>query len=311
MLAVVKIDSGLETGRKVWLRHNEVVRVGRRESVDLPVRYDRQLADIHFTLRAAKDAVWLQCESDNGTVWVNGKSVHAERHLAHGDIITAGTTRFRVIIENAGRPTAPQPSLQTLVATLPAMPVVDFQRETCVSGLNRFTGEVRNQSFFDTARLLANRHRLHLVVNYRRVREAPPNTLRPDSDLLRHLASTSLARRQLMLLSPSDDVGIFDRLPTLIGKDAVCCLFTDKPKTELATALRPTVTSYSNPSLLDAQLATCPGGFGRTILRPVSFVLIESADQRRWHVYPNPDAGLTWEEIGFPNPPTEQNSEGK
>ena len=291
MLAVVTIDSGMEFGRRMWLRHNEIVRVGRGFRADFPVSGDHRLADIHFTLQAAHDACWLRIADHGAAVWINGQQVHEGQVLAHDDLIVAGGTRFRVMIE--GTRGGPSPQIQA----------IRYRAERCASDWPRFVGDVQDHTLLDIARLAANHHQLHLVVNLRNAREPVPHTLGADSDLLRHLNDRPLARKQLILISPPDGVDLLQRLQTLLGKDAVCCLFTDKPKRALADALRPVVISYSAPSILDAQLATCPAGFVRGILMPVSLVVVEAQDGRQWHAYPNPDQVPTWKELGFPNPP--------
>ncbi len=307
MLAVVTIDSGMDYGRRVWLRHNEVVRVGRGGRADLPIEGDSRLAEVHFRLRAAHDLCWLENLASELPVWINGRPIQGEEVLEHGDVIIAGQTRFRVTLEDAqGRRgvRAPGESAATAAAAAVRTPTIRYRAERCASGLMRFVGDVQDHSLPDIVQLVAAHHqRPHLVVNFRNARTTPPRGLGTDGDLLRHLSPSPRARHQLMLISPSDGAERMPELEPLLGKNAVCCLFCDRPKKALAQALRPTAISLSAPDILDAQLATCPTSFVRRVLAPVDLILIESHDGSQWHLYPNVDKVPSWREIGFPNPP--------
>lgn len=309
MHAVIVVESGLMGGRRQWLRQDQILTVGSSARADFAVREDSSLADLHFALRTCQQACWISTVGPGAATWLNHKPVRGEQPLADGDVITAGKSRFRVSLKaspNHGSTGGAAPFIR------PGPHIqLRYSAEPCASGLARFVGTNDGDTLVDVARFLATVHTLHLVVNFRNARLPLRHALAADSDLLADLADQPLARNQLMLVSPGDEGDLFARLQSLLGKDAVCCVFSGKPKRELVTALRPAAISYSSPSILNAQLAVCPEGFVRAVLAPVSLVLVETPDGRPWSVYANPDVAPTWKEIGFPNPPGEGHLDSK
>ncbi len=92
---VLQVVSGQDSGRKVWLMPNQRVKVGATEWADFAIGSDSGLSSVHFSVRCERDACHLfDLHSEYGT-YVNGRRVSFS-DLAHGDLIRAGLTRFRV-----------------------------------------------------------------------------------------------------------------------------------------------------------------------------------------------------------------------
>jgi hypothetical protein len=320
MRAVMTIEAGEGRGRRMWLLSHQVASVGSSPCTDFVVTGDSRLAEIHFRLETSTHGCRLRCFREDRPVWVNGAEVSGEQMLETGDVITAGATRFRVLLEGVAAvqsPAGPQqarlssPTVEAVSAGIGhASSRMSYSAEVCASGLTRFVGNGREQDFVGIVRQLACRHPLHLVVNFRRARVPVPERLGPDRDLLRHLSDRPSARGQLMLISPTDERDWLERLPSLLGKDAVCCVFSDKPKHELMHGLRPVAISYSAPSILDGQLSTCPDRFVRGVLAPVSALALEAPDGKHWRAYGHPDTARTWQEMGFPDSPARSTAGG-
>lgn len=307
MRTVMTIEAGESRGRRMWLCSQQVASVGSSPCADFVVTGDSRLGEIHFRLETSTHCCRLRCFREDRPVRVNGAEVCGEQLLETGDVITAGATRFRILLKGAAAaPSSAEP--QRTPASSPTVEAVSarirYSAETCVSGLTRFVGNGREQGFVGVVRQLASRRPLHLVVNFRRARVPVPERLGPDSDLLRHLSDRSSARQQLILVSPTDEGDWLDRLPSLLGKDAVCCVFSNKSKRDLMRGLRPVAISYSAPSILDGQLSTCPDRFVRGVLAPVGVILLESTEGTKWHAYGVPVSTPTWKDCGFPNSPS-------
>lgn len=103
MQVVLHIQSGPQSGQSVTLEPGKSVRLGRRNIADFVLPDDTHMSSLHFIVECdEKGAVLRDLASRNGTV-VNGRSVApaAAVHLAHGDLIVAGETRFLVEIAAA------------------------------------------------------------------------------------------------------------------------------------------------------------------------------------------------------------------
>ena len=90
------ILNGLRIGHRLFLRPQQHLRIGRTEVADVAIPTDAMLSGVHFRV-SSHEPESLQVEdlgSRNGT-FVNGRPVGFYRAI-EGDLITAGTTVFRV-----------------------------------------------------------------------------------------------------------------------------------------------------------------------------------------------------------------------
>ncbi len=89
-----RTDVGIE---RLHLVPGQRTSVGRTSQADRIVPCDRCLSGKHFSVQCSVLSVILEdAESTNGT-FINGKSVFFAE-LFDGDVITAGKTKFRVLI---------------------------------------------------------------------------------------------------------------------------------------------------------------------------------------------------------------------
>jgi eukaryotic-like serine/threonine-protein kinase len=125
MQLLLEIASGPSAGRKVLLRSDQTVRVGRTDEAEFCVSQDAYLSSVHFSLRCDADACRLEdLESTHGT-FVNGERILAAA-LNDGDTISAGKTAFKVRIVRGA--TAPSPSAGDAGKSLPAAEEGDAAR---------------------------------------------------------------------------------------------------------------------------------------------------------------------------------------
>ncbi len=99
MQVIVRIDSHWQNGQTVSFGDGQRLCVGRSRQVDLSVPCDPYLQDSHFELAADQDQCVLRQVHPRTTTYVNEKLVGSECKLIHGDVIQAGRTKFRIMLE--------------------------------------------------------------------------------------------------------------------------------------------------------------------------------------------------------------------
>jgi len=95
---MLQILAGPESGRRIYLKNDQVARFGRTEWSDFAFPYDRGLADIHFSIETTDDAVKLTDLSQGDGVQVDGQKT-TECRLHSGQKIQAGSLIFVVATE--------------------------------------------------------------------------------------------------------------------------------------------------------------------------------------------------------------------
>jgi hypothetical protein len=106
MRATLHIQTGAYAGRKIALRDGEVAQFGRTEWSDYSFPTDAAMADRHFQVQCAPRQCALQdLQTPAGTL-VDGREVK-QHVLQTGNVITAGTTSFLVVLGDDPLPVAP------------------------------------------------------------------------------------------------------------------------------------------------------------------------------------------------------------
>lgn len=314
MRVVITIESGGMAGHRRWLIPHQTLRIGRSSWADFPVDHDSFLADLHFQIDLTPQGCRLRRLSPGDVTLINGVPLEQDQFVLDGDLVLAGQTLFRVQVQGVaadrGAVIEEQSSSDSPPLAASAFPVVRYRERRDPSGLTRWIAEPGGPSLPEMACELARQRSLHLVVNVRQARIPPPPFLDDSSDLLVDLHDLPQARGQLFLVSPSDPVNHWAWLPTLVGKNAVCCLFAERPKHELRDVLRRDAISYSSPAILGEQLACCPEPFVRRVLGLSDLVLIEHGSDSGWSLIGHPARTPTWESVGLPcasKDPTQDN----
>lgn len=98
MLVVLQAVSGGAPGRRVQLRTDQVLKVGRSGWADLPVENDASLKELHFEVRCAPEGCVVRSLDAAAPTLINGEPVSTA--IAYdGDEITAGASLFRVTVQ--------------------------------------------------------------------------------------------------------------------------------------------------------------------------------------------------------------------
>jgi hypothetical protein len=97
---VLQAETGRRAGHRIWLGANQRALVGGTEWAEFAVPGDPQLADVQFVVESDYFHCRIRNLHVNRVLLVNGKETE-ERTLVNGDIVTAGTTRFSVGIQES------------------------------------------------------------------------------------------------------------------------------------------------------------------------------------------------------------------
>lgn len=112
MKLILEVLSGPQTGKRIDVPANQLVRIGRTPRSDVAFPGDSHMSSVHFALQCEEQVCWVRdYKSTNGTL-VNGQKV-VEVALRQGDKITAGTTQFLVHVEAPKAKPAPAPAQES------------------------------------------------------------------------------------------------------------------------------------------------------------------------------------------------------
>jgi Family of unknown function (DUF6931)/Inner membrane component of T3SS, cytoplasmic domain len=129
--ATLQLLNGPETGRTIHLKNGQVARFGRTEWSDFAFPYDRQLADVHFSIETTDDAVCLLDLSQGQGVQVDGVPA-TSCQLRPGQRIEAGSIVFAVDTEMPFETSRAGPVATTLRPETTAPPP-DLAKKVCES----------------------------------------------------------------------------------------------------------------------------------------------------------------------------------
>jgi pSer/pThr/pTyr-binding forkhead associated (FHA) protein len=99
MRVVLHVESAGRRRQTLWLRDQQCAEVGRLAYADLVIEDDPQVASLHFALQCSDAGCRIRDLGQSDGTFVNGQRVTLSP-LADGDVIRAGRTCFRVLIED-------------------------------------------------------------------------------------------------------------------------------------------------------------------------------------------------------------------
>ncbi len=94
----LQVLNGPDSGHCLWVRLEQVARVGSREPADYVIGADADGADFLFQIGHARAGCFAENLDSQSPIAVNEKPLDRCR-LQDGDILIAGTVRFRAMIE--------------------------------------------------------------------------------------------------------------------------------------------------------------------------------------------------------------------
>ena len=113
MLVVLQAITNGGRSRRVQLRSDQVLKVGRSGWADFSVPDDPELLDEHFEVRCAPEGCVVRSLSTDAATHINGEAITSS--LAYdGDEIQAGATKFRLAVQGGPmRDTPDEPEAET------------------------------------------------------------------------------------------------------------------------------------------------------------------------------------------------------
>lgn len=101
MICVLDVIEGPASGKRIWLRENQVLQIGRVSTADFSIPADAHMSRRHLMLESSPDGFRVRdVGSSNGTFVNNARISIVE--LKSGDMIRAGMTVLSVSIKNNG-----------------------------------------------------------------------------------------------------------------------------------------------------------------------------------------------------------------
>lgn len=338
MRVVIEPQSEGEPGRrKLWLGPNQQVRVGRTEWAEFSVA-DPELADIHFVLETDNVRCTVRnSEAANG-IFVNGVAVR-EAVLKHGDDLLAGSTHFRVAVDDtlpvakkrsasrlpqiasapaksvgrssALRIVAVDPGV-TRTAAVPCSPVagITLPETVRVGGAQRkYSGTLcpSGMARFQEVRLKPG----ELV--QRLGRHAAPflviNATRLEKELLDQFAGainlvsperSNAGSPLLVLFLPIKTADQLRIVESLWGGDQLIVGFSRQPLSQVASGLSLQLSFFLAPSVLRSHLDHSERRVVSKLIGLFDAAMVETEDGDDWLVYTHPEGPSPWVSAGFP-----------
>ncbi len=306
MRVVLQAESGRRAGHRIWLGANQRVFVGGTEWAEFSVPGDPQLADVQFVVESDFEHCHIRNVHPDQALYVNGIKTQT-RTLVNGDIVTAGSTRFCVGIQES-------PEIEMRQAAIcssslrPEEPELQYRFERCESGLLRFYAADPAQSPAEIATLLTQRYSLYLVAHLQRAAlEFPPEVTRVvDLSARAEVDVAQLNPSSIVMLSPSDPIDRFALLDKSWNRDAIVGVFATGERPAVTKSfLRSNLWVYPTHVIRD-QLTSGVGAFLNDLFKGIKAILIESPSPGGWDVFANPQVDPLWMQLGFPNPPASQ-----
>jgi hypothetical protein len=320
MRVVLEVLNGPFEGRKAWLRAGQTLRIGRTERSDFAVPHDAKMSNLHFSLECGLGLCMVRdCGSTNG-ILVNDAPV-AEQMLADGDVITAGSTRFRLRVEGAQPQTAVGPGATVqIVPPRQAAPVapqatIPCRASTCNSGLTLWssaTGEPKPAQV--AGQVTALGLQLVLIADFTRANQPLPPELQQPRYLFDWMPPDVARTASPVVLTREDAVDPLKTLGVLWGMGAVVAFYTNRPLDQFLAHLRGMAQGRKrpdgplNPRLL---VGVCWPGTLLPMLRDgalnsyaylyslTSVVFLEGDSPEEWQLLMLPDMAPKLQRAGF------------
>ena len=129
MICVLDVIEGPARGKRIWVKENQCVEIGRISSADFSIPSDSHLSRRHLLLDSTQNGFRVRdIGSANGTFLNNQRvTVHS---LSSGDSIRAGMTTFRVSLREDGENPHNEDGLSFSQSSVPNDSVVGPERDT-------------------------------------------------------------------------------------------------------------------------------------------------------------------------------------
>lgn len=155
MICVLEVIEGPARGKRIWLKENMSIEIGRVSTADFAVPSDGHMSRRHLLLESTKGGFRVRdMGSANGT-FLNDARITVE-NLCTGDTVRAGMTTFSVSIRDRGENPHSQDGL-TFSQRLPASEVISPENHGTIRSLEGLEGleGIEQSEFENTLRIPA------------------------------------------------------------------------------------------------------------------------------------------------------------
>jgi len=319
MRVVLEIVSGPFEGRKSVLSSHDSLTVGRSDWAQLVCAYDERMSRVHFKVKTDDIGCYLDDHSSRNGTFVNGVRV-TDCMLRAGDKISAGVTDFVVDVEGDspeqartahGTSWVPQDIDSAIQKSTQQRLDVPYTIENCESGLTLYRGRLADLAPAKLALVLRLLHPLHLIVDLNRLGVPLPEGLGVPQYLFDWLDEPAAKAASPVVISPAADN---DAWKPLVdegwGGDAVICLFSKLPVTELLAQLRAAcrarsgggfaILGYCWPGVLAPVLLHSPARQVSRFMAGIEVVLVEFPDlPETWQLFGDAMLAQALNRFGF------------
>jgi len=303
---VLQAETGRRAGHRIWLGANQRVFVGGTEWAEFAVPGDPQLGQ--FVVETDYEHCQIRNVHTDLALFVNGIKTQS-RTLVNGDIVTAGSTRFSVGIQESAEIERRQEAISAITQR-PAALEMQYRFERCESGLLRFYGADALFPAAEIARQLSRQYSFYLIAHMHKAGIELPRQLTRVVDLTvrGEVNVEQLNPSSLVLLSSSDPVERFQLLDSGWNRDAIIGIFATGERPAVIKSLSRAALWVYPAHIIRDQLAAGTGTILNDLFRGIKAILIESPVAGGWEVFANPQVDPLWMQLGFPNPPATQAS---
>ena len=294
MRIVLQAESGARAGHRIWLGANQRVFVGGTEWADFSVPGDPEIADVQFVVESDQHHCRVRNLQSMPSILVNGVEVF-ERTLVDGDIVTAGGTRFSVVVQESSAIAAKQAAIRTRRSRA----LVPVSLRTCPSSLVLCEDFGREKTAPGIAQALARESSLYLLLHVTRSGVALPIELRTVTDLFARgeLDVAECLQYSPIVLSEKDPIDRFQLLSQAWGKDGIIAVFTRLDRDTLLRNLQRSTVWLCPPSVVRGHLTNGPADSVRDVMDGISAVLMEADDREGFVLLGPPEAAAEWSHV--------------
>lgn len=276
LLLALEIESGPRIGEKIWLRKNQVYRIGRTDHADFAIPDDNTISGTHFLVEANEACCRLRdLQSRNGTR-LNGQLI-AEAALLDGDVIRAGNTEFRVHLKGVSYSERP---LHLMPGGSEPSDSISYATERLDSGVNVITPAEDNCTILDVTRSIVSHRPFFIVVDLTAFTTRSMGRL--DALVDAHVVNDEFG----IVAAPRTD-GWEQLIENAWGKDAVALLLTTLDEPQLVSDQGSLAAALARPSQLEKQISSAPRLLVEQLFAEIEAVILEQTNGSGWKLFSN------------------------
>ena len=286
MRIIIEIANGPQQGQRFWLRADQVVQIGRSQWADVCVD-DPAMADLHFAIYATASMCRARDLRGGGGLFVNELQV-VEHSLVDGDLVRAGGTRFRVLIEGSQGESPPADHA--------------YRHQVRANGLHCYRPVSAASPVELLLDQLAGVTRVYYLGWFDEWGRRRPAELKNSPDTIPASPNPLWGKFLPLLMAFSDLQSPAEYFQTAWKNRQVIAVLSDLKKPALLAFMREHPYLYSSLESAEHFLLTMPAEqLAPALVNLKGLVLPEGGNS--WQLIANPEQAAAWADLGFELPP--------